>query len=235
MTIKEVRYRDGDTECVGVVAMPAGSAKAPAVAVIHAWEGRDEFVAGKAEQFAKLGYIGFALDVYGGGKTGASPAENAQLMQPFLDDRPKLRKRLEAGVAALKTLDRVDTRRVAATGYCFGGLCALDLARTGADLTGVISNHGLFTPSGAANARIKARVLALHGYDDPMVPPEAVLAFAREMSAAGADWQLHAYGNTVHAFTNPKANDRSMGAMFDANADRRAWQSTVDFLAECFV
>ncbi len=214
--------------------MPAGAGKAPAVAIVHAWEGRDDFVAGKAEALAKLGYVGFAMDVYGNGKTGSGPEQNARLMQPFLDDRAMLRRRLEAGIAALNGLDRVDGRKIAAMGYCFGGLCVLDLARAGANLCGVISNHGLFTPPGSANAKIKARVLALHGYDDPMVPPDAVLAFAKEMSAAGADWQLHAYGNTLHAFTNPKANDPAMGAAYDAKADRRAWQTTVDFLRECF-
>jgi len=146
-----------------------------------------------------------------------------------------LRRRLDAGLAVLRAHDRVDAGRIAAMGYCFGGLCVIDMARSGADLTGVISNHGLFMPpAGMANSRITARVLALHGYDDPMVPPDAVLAFAREMTESGADWQIHAYGNTLHAFTNPKANDRALGAVYDARADRRAWETTVNFLRECF-
>jgi dienelactone hydrolase len=234
MTTREVRYRDGQTECIGLLAEPAGSGRVPAVAIVHAWDGRDAFVADKAESIARLGYVGFALDVYGNARTGSSPQENGALMQPFLDDRAMLRKRLGAGVAALRSQPRVDGR-VAAMGYCFGGLCVLDLARAGADLAGVISNHGLFNPAaGIANAKITARVLALHGYDDPMVPPDSVLAFAKEMTESGADWQLHAYGHTLHAFTNPAANDRAFGVLYDAKADRRAWETTINFLKECF-
>jgi dienelactone hydrolase len=235
MSTREIRYRDGQTECIGLIAEPAGSARAPAVAIVHAWDGRDAFVADKAEAIAKLGYVGFALDVYGGARTGSSPQENGALMQPFLDDRAMLRRRLVAGIDALRAQPRVDGR-IAAMGYCFGGLCVLDLARAGLDLAGVISNHGLFNPPpGLPNARIKARVLALHGYDDPMVPPDAVVAFAKEMTESHADWQVHAYGNTLHAFTNPAANDRAFGTLYDARADRRAWESTINFLRECFV
>jgi dienelactone hydrolase len=236
MKDREVRYRDGQVECVGLLVEPAGGAPAPAVAIVPAWDGRDAFVAEKAAAIAALGYVGFAVDVYGGGRTGSGPTENAKLMQPFLDDRAMLRRRLLAGIEALRSVPRVDGKRIAAMGYCFGGLCVLDLARAGTELTGVVSNHGLFNPpAGIANARIGARVLALHGWDDPMVPPDAVLAFAKEMTAAHADWQLHAYGNTLHAFTNPNANDRSLGAVYDAKADRRAWETTVNFLRECFV
>jgi dienelactone hydrolase len=234
MTTREIRYRDGTVECIGLIAEPSGTQRVAAVAVAHAWDGRDAFVAAKAEALAKLGYVGFALDVYGGARTGANPDENGRLMQPFLADRAMLRRRLAAGIDALRAQPRVDGR-IAAMGYCFGGLCVLDLARSGADLRGVISNHGLFNPAaGIANATIRARVLALHGWDDPMVPPDSVLAFAREMTESGADWQIHAYGNTLHAFTNPLANDRAFGVLYDAKADRRAWATTVDFLAECF-
>jgi len=233
MTTREIRYRDGDVECIGLLAEPTGSGRVPAVAIVHAWDGRDAFVADKAESIAKLGYAGFALDVYGGARTGSGPEENSKLMQPFLADRVMLRKRLLAGIEALRAQPRVNGR-IAAMGYCFGGLCVLDLARAGADLAGVISNHGLFNPpAGVVNATIRARVLALHGYDDPMVPPDAMIAFAKEMTESRADWQIHAYGHTLHAFTNPNANDRAFGALYDAKADRRAWETTVNFLREC--
>jgi dienelactone hydrolase len=117
-------------------------------------------------------------------------------------------------------------------GFCFGGLCVLDLARSGADVRGVISFHGLLKPNDLAPHAVKANILALHGYDDPMAPPEEVLAFGREFTAARADWQLHAYGNTVHAFTNPEASDASGGLLYDAKADRRSWGSLMQFLEE---
>jgi dienelactone hydrolase len=135
----------------------------------------------------------------------------------------------------LKQHAAVDASKTAVMGYCFGGLCALDLARTGTDLQGAVSFHGLLdrpTPSLDVNYRIPARVLALHGWDDPMAPAQQVLDFTEEMTTAGADWQLHAYGNTVHAFTNPKANDPDFGTVYHAAADRRSWQSTLQFFAE---
>ena len=118
-------------------------------------------------------------------------------------------------------------------GFCFGGLCVLDLARTGAELKGVISFHGLFMPPGNIQGkRIKAKVLALHGHDDSMVPVDSVLALQEELTEAGADWQVHSYGNTVHAFTNPQANDPNFGTVFNASADRRSWQTMQNFLDE---
>lgn len=236
MATEEIRYSDDDVECIGYLATPDGADRAPAVLVLPAWDGRDEFICEKARALATLGYVGFGVDVYGGGQTGSNPDENTALMQPFMEDRAKLRRRLAAAYAAVAGLASVDATRIAAMGYCFGGLCVLDMARAGMDLRGVISNHGLFTPPGdTTNAPIKARVLALHGHEDPMVPPEQVLAFEKEMTENGADWQVHVYGNAYHAFTNPQANDKDFGILFDANADRRAWETTENFLRESFV
>jgi dienelactone hydrolase len=205
----------------------------PAVLIAHAWMGRDEFVCDKARKLAELGYAAFALDMYGKGIVGSGPEENARLMQPFMDDRRLLQDRIATALETVRTLPEVDGRRIAALGFCFGGLCVLDLARTGADVRGVASFHGLFIPPGNTQGnRIKAKVLALHGHDDPMAPPEQVLALGRELTEAGADWQIHLYGNTLHAFTNPKANDRAFGTVYDETADRRSWQSLRDFLAE---
>jgi dienelactone hydrolase len=119
-------------------------------------------------------------------------------------------------------------------GYCFGGMCVLELARAGADVGGVISIHGIFSPGDVANEAISAKVLCLHGHDDPMVPPEQVLAFEQEMSSAGADWQMHTYGGTMHAFTNPGANNPGFGALYNPDADRRASRSIENFLSEAF-
>jgi dienelactone hydrolase len=205
----------------------------PAVLISHAWMGRDEFVRDKVRKLAELGYAAFALDMYGKGVIGSGPEENAKLMQPFMDDRHLLQSRIAAALETVRTLPEVDGRRIAALGFCFGGLCVLDLARTGADIRGVVSFHGLFIPPGNTQGnKIKAKVLALHGHDDPMAPPEQVLALGRELTEAGADWQIHLYGHTLHAFTNPKANDRAFGTVYDETADRRSWQSLRDFLAE---
>ena len=207
----------------------------PAVLINHAWGGRDEFVADKAKKLAHLGYVGFAVDMYGKGIFGAGPEQNAKLMQPFMEDRAMLQKRVQAGLAAVRLMPWVDDSKCAAIGYCFGGLCALDLARSGADVKGVVSFHGLLAaPDNIRGNVFKAKVLALHGHDDPMAPPEQVLAFEQEMTAAGADWQLHVYGNTMHAFTNPVANDPGFGTVYQSDADRRSWLTMENFLREIF-
>lgn len=234
MDTKEIEYKDGDVTCRAFVAIPEGSGPFPCVLVAHAWNGRDEFVCDKARLLAERGCVGFALDVYGDARLGGSVEENQALMTPFAEDRAMLRQRLLAAVGAAQSLPAVDAARMAAIGYCFGGLCALDLARAGADVLGVVSFHGLFTGTEHAGDRIKAKVLALHGHEDPMVPPEAVLEFEQEMTAAGADWQVHAYGNTYHAFTNPQANDVSFGTVYHPDMDRRSWKSMNDFLDELF-
>jgi dienelactone hydrolase len=128
----------------------------------------------------------------------------------------------------------VDAAQVAILGYCFGGLCALALARSGAAIQGAVSFHGLFFPPGLEKRPIQARVLALHGYADPMAPPQQVVDFGTEMTDAGVDWQLHAYGGVLHAFTVPEANDLSMGALYNARAARRSWQAMLDFFEEIF-
>lgn len=205
----------------------------PGVLVSHAWGGRGAFECSKARALAELGYCGFALDVYGKGVSGSGPEENAKLMQPFLEDRSLLQGRLAMALATLREQPEVDASRTAAIGFCFGGLCVLDLARTGSDVRGVVSLHGLFNaPGNTAGNNIQARVLALHGHDDPMVPPEAVNGLETELTQAGADWQIHVYGGTMHAFTNPQANDPSHGTVYNAAADRRSWVVTRDFLEE---
>jgi dienelactone hydrolase len=207
----------------------------PLVLIHHAWGGRDEFVAEKAKKLAELGYLAFAADMYGKGVRGASPEENAQLMQPFMQDRAKLQKRALAALANAKLLPWADNDKIAVMGFCFGGLCALDLARTGASLRGVVSFHGLLIPPGnIPNPQIKAKVLVLHGHDDPMGPPEQVLALQTELTQAGADWQMHIYGGTVHAFTNPLANDPGFGTVYDSQADKRSWIAMQNFFEEIF-
>lgn len=205
----------------------------PAVMVAHAWFGRDEFAVGKACALAELGYVGFALDMYGKGVLGAGPEENAKLMAPFMEDRAMLQSRMLAALETVKQLPEVDASRIASIGFCFGGLCVLDLARSEANLNGVVSFHGLFTPPGnTEHNRITAKVLVLHGFDDPMATPEQLVELGNELTVSGSDWQIHAYGGTVHAFTNPKANDPGFGTVYQEAADRRSWQSMRNFLEE---
>ena len=166
------------------------------------------------------------------GVLGGGPKENTKLMTPFLEDRDAAEP-IENRPASASRQAETDAGKVAATGYCFGGLCVLDLARTGEDFKGATSFHGLFNKPGNTEVKaIKAKILALHGWDDPMVPPADVVALAEELTAAGADWQIHGYGNTLHAFTNSEANAPDMGAMYKADADRRSWQAMENFLAE---
>jgi len=229
-----VNYVDGDTVLEAFFAYDdAIVGRRPAVLINHTWGGRDDFVANKAVKLAELGYVGFALDMYGKGVLGSGPEENAKLMQPFIDDRALLQRRIGAALATVKLLPWVDDKKCAAIGFCFGGLCVLDLARTGVDIKGVVSFHGILAAPGNTEGKpIKAKVLALHGHDDPLGPPEQVLAFAQEMTKAGADWQVHVYGNTMHAFTNPIANNPDVGNVYQADADRRSWIAMKNFLEE---
>ncbi len=231
-----VAYLHGDAVLEAFFAVDdAISGIRPLVLISPTWAGRDQFVADKAIQLAQLGYVGFAIDMYGQGMVGTCAEENSQLMQPFINDRAKLQQRMIAALNAAKLLPWADGNNIAALGYCFGGLCVLDLARTGGDIKGVVSFHGLLgAPQNTQAKPITAKVLALHGHDDPMGKPDQVLAFEQEMTAAGADWQIHVYGNTVHAFTNPLANNPDFGTVYNAQADQRSWQSMKNFLQELF-
>ena len=228
-----IEYRDGEALLEGFFcydeSMPGPR---PAVLINHAWNGRDEFVERKARRLAWQGYACFVLDNFGKGKRGTTPEECAALINPFMSDRRKLLQRLQAGLSMVKTLPIVDARRIATMGFCFGGLCALDLARADADIRGAVSIHGLLKPSGFTEPKVRAKILMLHGYDDPLAPHADVLAVASEFTAAGADWQLHAYGQTMHAFTNPQAQNRAGGMQYDEAADRRSWHALEEFLAE---
>ena len=160
---------------------------------------------------------------------------SAALIQPFLDDRIMLQNRLKVALEVLKNFDEVDTNRVASIGFCFGGLCVLDLARIVADLNGVVSFHGLLgSPGNTTGNKVKAKVLVLHGWDDPMATPDHVVSLAEELTIMGADWQIHGYGNTMHAFTKPEANDPDFGTVYQSDSDRRSWNSMQYFLSELF-
>ena len=216
-----------------LVAADDRTVERPAVIVAHAWGGRGDFEAAAARRLAGQGYRAFALDMFGKGVRGGSREQNAALIAPLMKNRPLLQARILAAVDCVREQSGVDRSRVAAIGFCFGGLCVLDLARSGADVAGVVSLHGLFVPPvPPTGASIKAKVLALHGHDDPMAPPAAVSALQAELTTAGADWQIHVYGGTMHAFTNPQARDSAFGTVYSETAAQRAWAATDAFLAE---
>ena len=236
MTIQQFDYHDGDTVLQAGIAFPAGQDEAPAVLIVHQWAGRGEGEHRTAERLAELGYVGIAIDMFGKEVKGDPGGDNSHLIGPFLSDRAALLQRMRAAVAFAATLDRVDASRIAAIGYCFGVLCVLDLARGGADgVLGVVSLHGMVDGNDlSTDGPIAAKILVEHGWRDPMAAPDKVLAFAGEMAAREADWQLHAHGRAMHAFTNPHAAAPERGMAYDADADRRSWQSTTAFLAELF-
>jgi dienelactone hydrolase len=228
-----VEYADDGATFEGFLATGDAPAEQPGVLIAHAWGGRSELEENVARKLAGEGYAAFAIDMYGKGVRGGSREENAALIGPFLEDRGMLQRRIASSVSCLREQPEVDSDRIAAIGYCFGGLCVLDLARSGADVAGVVSMHGLFTPPDPHPGQpITAAVLALHGHEDPMVPVDAVNQLERELTSAGADWQIHVYGGAMHAFTNPNANDPDFGTVYNAAADRRSWASMLDFLAE---
>ena len=233
MKTQEVDYKFGDQEYRAFVANPEKES-APLVLVVHTWAGRDDFVEKKAIELAEEGYVAMAVDMYGEAKVGTSTEENQSLMTPLIEDRDKLKAIINSAVEAGKKIDGVDSSKVAAIGYCFGGLVVLDLARSGTDISGVVSFHGLLMSSDISTDGIQAKVLVLHGERDPMVPLSMVDDFQKEMTEAGADWQLHSYGNAYHAFTNKEANDPNLGTQYNENADKRSWQSMMNFFAEIF-
>ena len=233
MKTQEINYKFGDQEYRAFVANPEKES-APLVLVVHTWAGRDDFVEKKAIELAEEGYVAMAVDMYGDAKVGTSTEENQSLMTPLIEDRDKLKAIINSAVEAGKKIDGVDSSKVAAIGYCFGGLVVLDLARSGTDISGVVSFHGLLMSSDISTDGIQAKVLVLHGERDPMVPLSMVDDFQKEMTEAEADWQLHSYGNAYHAFTNEEANDPNLGTQYNENADKRSWQSMMNFFTEIF-
>ncbi len=229
-------YQDGDTICEGSIAVPAAAGRHPAVLVAHNWSGQGAPDSAVAERLAALGYVGIAIDVYGRGVRGDPMGDNGALMGPWMADRAALRQRLLAAVTAAAADPRVDADRIAVIGYCFGGLCALDLARA-ADprVKAAVSFHGVYAPPAIGDQPpITAKVLVLDGWLDPMTPPAAKTALCAELEAAGADWQFLAYGGTYHAFTAPQANNPAGGIQYNAAADRRSWTAMTGLLSEVF-
>ncbi len=205
----------------------------PTVLSFHAWDGRTEAHDKFAHRLAALGWNAFSADLYGKGVTGQTTEECQALMTPLIGDRARLRGLLLDAVAAAAALPEVDESRLAAIGFCFGGLCVLDLARAGAPLKGVASFHGLFIPPGLPLVTpIVPKVIAFHGWADPMAKPDSVVAFGEEFTAAGADWQLHGFGGAMHAFMAEGADMPQMGIQYNPTVAARAWAGMAGFLEE---
>jgi dienelactone hydrolase len=207
----------------------------PTVLMIPTVMGVTDLELGFGRQLVELGYNAFVADLFGKKFRGAERDTMFGEMTRLRSDRAALRRRLLAVLEQVRGLDQVNPGQIVVAGYCFGGQCALDLARTGTDIAAAVSFHGLFDPPGLPKEKIKAKVVAYHGWDDPMVPPDAVVALGQELTEAGCDWQIHAYGNVGHGFTNPKASELQIdGVAYNALAAERSWTSFVSLLEELF-
>ncbi len=234
---ERIEYRDGETVLQGFVAYDASiKGLRPGVLVIHEWYGHNDYIQQRARHLAEMGYVAFALDMYGKGILASDAQQASQLAGGFYQDRALMRQRANVGLKVLQEHKLVDKKRIAAIGFCFGGTVALELARSGAELAGVVSFHGgLNTPHPTDAKQITGSILVLHGADDPYVKEEEVRSFQEEMRNAGVDWQMIFYGDAVHSFSNPAAgNDKSQGAAYHPRAAQRSWQAMQTFFHEIF-
>ena len=232
-----IDYRDGDTDLEGyIVYDDASENKRPGVIVVHEWKGLNNYAKKRADQLAELGYVAFAIDIYGKGvrpKTGEAAGAEAG---KYKGDRMLTRQRAAAALEIFKQHPLVDPSRTAAIGYCFGGMVVLEMARAGDDLNGAVSFHGGLSASLPAKpGDIKAKLLVLHGSDDPHVPSTEVAAFQEEMHAAGADLTFVGYPGAVHGFTNPdNGSDAKSGVAYNEEADSASWRKMKEFFVEVF-
>jgi dienelactone hydrolase len=233
---ESVEYKQGDATLEGFHAYDdVVQGKRPGILVVHQWKGLGDYEKERAQMLAKLGYNVFAVDIYGKGVRPNNPKDAGALAGKYKSDRNLLRERVTAGLDQLKKNSLTDGKKIAAIGYCFGGTTVLELARSGADISGVVSFHGgLGTPHPEDAKNIKSKVLVLHGADDPNTNPE-VPGFQEEMRKAKVDWEMISYGNAVHSFTDWNAgNDNSKGAAYNEKADKRSWEAMKQFFAEIF-
>ena len=234
---ERIEYRQGDTLLEGYLSYDDSMAgKRPGVLVVHEWWGLNDYAKQRTEQLARLGYVAFAIDMYGKGKTTSDPKQAGEWAGAFKNDRKLCRDRAAAGLEVLKKRPQVDPARIAAIGYCFGGMVVLEMARGGAELKGVVSFHGsLATPKPGDAKSIRGKVLVLHGADDPFESPAEIAAFQEEMRRAGVDWQMVYYGGAVHSFTNPESGKSGIkGVGYNEAADRRSWMAMRLFFDEIF-
>jgi len=231
-----VDYKQGDTTLEGFLAYDDSiSGKRPGVLVVHQWFGLTGYEKRRATMLAQLGYVAFCADIYGKDARPKNVQEAGAQSGKYKSDRMLLRARVNAGLDVLQKNELVDTKQIAAIGYCFGGTTVIELARSGADLNGVVSFHGgLDSPTPADGKNIKCKVLALAGADDPFQNPSDLTAFESEMRDSKVDWQIVFYGGAVHAFTQPDPGFVNPGAKYNEKADKRSWEAMKQFFAEIF-
>jgi len=231
-----VEYKQGETTLEGYLAYDdAISGKRPGVLVVHQWLGLTEYEKHRAQQLAQLGYVAFCADIYGKGVRPKNVGDAGAESTKYKTDRALLRARVNAGLEVLEKNALVDPKRVAAIGYCFGGTTVIELARSGANIAGIVSFHGgLDSPTPADGKNIKCKVSVQAGADDPFQKPEDLTAFENEMRDAKVDWEITFYGGAVHSFTQPYPGFSNPGAKYNEKADKRSWQAMKDFFAEIF-
>jgi dienelactone hydrolase len=234
---KAIDYRQGGQALQGWLAYDDSvRGSQPGILVFPEWWGLTDYPKHRAEQLAKLGFVAFAADMYGKGIVTDDPNQAGQLSNKVKGDLDLMRARAAAALDQLKSDPRVDPKRIAAIGYCFGGTVALELARSGADLAGVVSFHGGLDTSRPEDAKnIKGKILVCTGGDDAFVPPQQIAAFEDEMRKGNVDWQVNIYGGAHHAFTNPDADKHHIPNIgYNAKADHRSWAAMQGFFDEIF-
>ena len=236
---ENVEYSAGDTKMIGFAAYPKEEGNHPVVFIIPEWWGLNDYAKSRAKQLAELGYVGFALDVYGNGKTADNPTDAEALAKPFYGGMNLIQPRFEAALNKANDLPGVDTSKKALIGYCFGGAMTLNLMRAGEPLKGGASFHGnLVTGYPANKDNIQGSILVLHGEADNFVPAEEVTAFKKEMDSVKADYKFVGYPGAVHAFTNPNATATGekfgMNIKYDEAADKASWEELKQFLNKIF-
>jgi len=236
MITEKISYQAGGATCLGYLAYEESSEKKPLVIVVPAFEGLTDFAKGYANQLAELGYIGFAIDVYGDGQAPQGFDDCLAMAMSLFNNRQLIRDRMQDTYAFAKTIEQADANKIAAIGFCLGGLCCLDLVRSGADVKGIASFHGSLAQSDLPNEIMTAQMLVMTGMDDPQVPKEQVQALCEEMK--DCDLQLIQYSQTMHAFTNPNAGDlgssKHTGSKYNSKTAARSWKACVQFLQDLF-
>lgn len=241
VTIKEenITYSSGGTTFKGFVAYDeARKGKRPAVLVVPEWWGLNDYPRSRARQLAAMGYIAMAVDMYGDGKVGANPQEAQQLATPFYKDPTLAKTRLDAAFQKIKTYGQTDPAKIAAIGYCFGGFIALNAAKLGEELKGVVSFHGGLAGVTPDKSLLKAKILICHGGADKFESPQEIAAFKKGMDSIGADYTFKVYPNATHAYTNPASTETgkkfNMPIEYNAAADTASWNDMKSFFAKIF-